>query len=740
MEEQLSLFEASYEKPVLPKRIRLIEFFAGIGAQAKALEMLDLPFEHHRTCEWSWQSIIAYNAIHFGGVKEEFPDLTYEEVLDRIEGVSNDYNKPMTRNELKRHGEKWAREVLGAMAKNHNLCPNVSKLHASDLGIDDGDAATYLLTYSFPCFTGDQMLLTKDEGYIPFKEAKVGQLVLGKDGKWHPIAKLFDNGTRETAFVEAMGFATIHTTPDHKFWVRKKRRIGHKGIRTFSRPDWVHAKDLSKDCYLGVPVIEEETPFHTDDLRFWELIGIYVGDGWIHQKAVFLSGNERKRDRITDLLNGLGIHHTCHRDSAHCWRIRIPDRELLSFVEENIGSGSKTKRIPYPVLALPKPQLESFLNGYVSADGCRIKGKTQITTTNGNVAYSVALIVNKLYHRVCCVYEVKTPDTHVIEGRTVNQSDWYQLRFKETNGRQDKAFYEDGFLWYPFKKYREAEPDHVYDIEVEEAHSFTLNGCIVSNCQDLSNAGTLKGMEKGSGTRSGLLWEVERILNECKELDCLPQVLLMENVPGVCGTANLKPWNEWLDALEKLGYTNYWKILNAKDYGIPQNRRRCFMVSILGNYSYSFPRKFTPKFVLRDFASKEEAVPEEYYLSDKVVAMFQRINRKHEERGNGFRFEPKDGNGVSNTITTREGERTENTYLEVPMPSEDSEEISTPSVVNHLEIPSATKKGYMEAYPGDGILPNWKGARGTVQRGGCPTILTSPDTIAIVVEKKDDEV
>ena len=621
--EQLNLFEASFEKPHhLPSHIRLIEFFAGIGAQAKALEILGADFEHWRTCEWSWQSITAYNAIHMGGRVEDTSKLTYGDVLRELEGVSHDYNQPMTIDQLRKRGERWARKLLGMMWANKNYCPDVSKLHAEDLGITERGGHTYILTYSFPCFTGDQMLLTKDKGYIPFKEAQAGQLVLGKDGKWHPIVKFFDNGTRETAFVEAMGFATIHTTPDHKFWVRKMKRVGHKRIRTFSQPDWVHAKDLSKDCYLGVPVIEEETPFHTDDLRFWELIGIYVGDGWIHDKAIFICGNERKRDRLSEILVGMGIAHSCHQDSAHCWRFRIPNQELVSFIEANIGSGCKTKRIPYSVIALPKPQLEAFLDGYVSADGCRIEDRTQLTTTNENLAYSVALIVNKLYKRVCCVYEVKPSKTCVIEGRTVNQSHWYQLRFKKRNARQDKAFYEDGFLWYPFKRYSEAEPDHVYDIEVEETHSFTLNGCIVSNCQDLSNAGLLKGMEKGSGTRSGLLWEVERILLECKASDSLPQVLLMENVPGVCGKKNLNAWNQWLDALEKMGYTNYWKILNAKDFGIPQNRQRCFMVSVLGEYSYSFPKKIKLRHLLKDFIYKK--VDEKYYLSDEIVKGFER--------------------------------------------------------------------------------------------------------------------
>ena len=81
-------------------------------------------------------------------------------------------------------------------------------------------------------------------------------------------------------------------------------------------------------------------------------------------------------------------------------------------------------------------------------------------------------------------------------------------------------------------------------------------------CQDLSVAGKRKGMTKGSGTRSGLLWEVERLLNECEEL---PQVLLMENVTQVHGKKNMLDFQKWIDFLESKGYRNYWQDLNAKD-------------------------------------------------------------------------------------------------------------------------------------------------------------------------------
>lgn len=131
-------------------------------------------------------------------------------------------------------------------------------------------------------------------------------------------------------------------------------------------------------------------------------------------------------------------------------------------------------------------------------------------------------------------------------------------------------------------------------------------------CQDLSVAGKQKGMTKGSGTRSGLLWEVERLLNECSEL---PQVLLMENVPQVHSKANMPDFQKWIDFLERKGYSNYWQDLNAKDYGVAQNRDRCFMVSLLGEWNYKFPQPIPLERKLKDYL--EDEVDEKYYINNK---------------------------------------------------------------------------------------------------------------------------
>ena len=152
------------------------------------------------------------------------------------------------------------------------------------------------------------------------------------------------------------------------------------------------------------------------------------------------------------------------------------------------------------------------------------------------------------------------------------------------------------------------------DLCIKDTDKFTYLLTYSFPCQDISNAGLRKGFEDTT-TRSGMLWEVERILSECKELGTLPTLLLMENVPLVHGKDNIESFNKWQLRLEELGYKNYWQDLIATDYGIPQTRNRCFMVSILGDYNYTFPKPVPLKLKLKDML--ENNVDEKYYLSEK---------------------------------------------------------------------------------------------------------------------------
>lgn len=231
-------------------------------------------------------------------------------------------------------------------------------------------------------------------------------------------------------------------------------------------------------------------------------------------------------------------------------------------------------------------------------------------------------------------------------------------------------------------------------------------------CQDISLAGKQKGMVDGSRSNYGYIF-LDTVKNTPKEER--PKVLLMENVKALFSRTFKHDWETIQAKLEKMGYTSYSKVLNAKDYGIPQNRERVFIVSILGDYYYEFPKSYELEKYLLDFL--EEEVDEKYFLSDKfiknmLVENAGGFNRKEVFERN-IKYNPKEE--VANTITTREG---------------------NVAVSNFILIPEKTKKGYAKAHNGDGIYinrPHQK--RGVVQSGMVPTIKTSPNDIGVVVKQ-----
>lgn len=240
-------------------------------------------------------------------------------------------------------------------------------------------------------------------------------------------------------------------------------------------------------------------------------------------------------------------------------------------------------------------------------------------------------------------------------------------------------------------------------------------------CQDLSVAGQRKGMSEG--TRSGLLWQVERILTECKKLErenksYMPNVLLMENVIQVHSEKDMEHFRKWINRLEELGYQNYWQDLIATDYGIPQTRNRCFMVSIYGDYSYTFPKPIPLKLRLKDLLEKE--VDEKYFLSDKMIDYIYSVNydgpykRKEARLNIDKQIEEK---GLAVSLTTNNNSR----------PTD-----------NFIKIKNNNAKGYLEATDGDGvdISGRMQHHRGTVQKQKCQTLTTGGADVGVVINVK----
>jgi DNA (cytosine-5)-methyltransferase 1 len=200
------------------------------------------------------------------------------------------------------------------------------------------------------------------------------------------------------------------------------------------------------------------------------------------------------------------------------------------------------------------------------------------------------------------------------------------------------------------------------DLDITETNSFEYILTYSFPCQDLSMAGNRAGLNKQNETRSGLLWEVERLLKEIKEkYNDLPQILLMENVPDLIGNDFIKDFQKWELFLSELGYSNFVDILNAKDYGIPQNRRRVFMLSILGKYNYKFPLKIPLKLRLQDLL--EEKVDEKYYINENTLNFLSKKAGNFNRRKRFITNLNRENQDIANTITTNSNNSVFNNYV-----------------------------------------------------------------------------
>ena len=710
------------------KKLRIMECFGGIGACSKALERLGIDYEIADYVEIDKYAVKSFNAIH-----------------------------------------------------NTNFEPQDICEWNKDIKVD-------LIMHGSPCVTADSLILTKG-GYKPIFDVQVGDEVLTKSNVWHKVAKKFNNGLHQTCYLDGMGFENIHCTLNHKFYVREMYRKGHKNIRCFKEPVFKEAKDLTKKDYFGVPVIQDEKPFYTNECDFWYMLGMYLGDGWLSKTTndTIIACNDIKLKKLKSHLDKEKWKYRYYKEKT-CYKFRFSNKNVYQFIKKYIGTGSDNKHIPYEILCLPKKQLQSFYDGYLDSDGCVVENYHQFSSINRGMLYSVSLIINKLYNRPTCFYKIKVAKTKIIEGREVNQKEWYQLRFKPTTNKQDKAFYEDGYIWYPFNKLTIAKKENVYNMEVEEDHSYIIQGCISKNCQDFSLAGKQAGGDKDSGTRSSLMYETIRIVEKLK-----PKYVIWENVKNLLSKKHRHNFDAYLETMASLGYVNYYQVLNAKDYGIPQNRERVFTVSILDNQTekdekislivkdFKFPEKQELKLKLKDML--EDEVDEKYYLSDKQLTYV--LDMKDVALSSGRNINDRVVNPqIAKTISCRGAadqradvtnfaideceeelkvkdikenfiKQKYNNFIETngyipnmfnPYNETEIKEIaptqttqcgSTTSSATIL-IKNNTEKGYLEAYEGDGvnISSRMKYQRGNVQKESIQTLTTSGgNDRGVVVDK-----
>ena len=173
--QQINLFASVNPYYRLKGKIKVIELFAGIGSQIKALKLLEqaqgdkkeFVVEHHKICEWAYNSYVMYNLIHTKDFTDYSLGKTKEEMLERIKGTSTDYNTPLTMEQLAKKPIEWIKRAYNSCVATHNLV-DISNVKGRDLDFDDNKNQTIIMSYSFPCqdisLSGNQASLGKGTG------------------------------------------------------------------------------------------------------------------------------------------------------------------------------------------------------------------------------------------------------------------------------------------------------------------------------------------------------------------------------------------------------------------------------------------------------------------------------------------------------------------------------------------------------------------------------------------------
>ena len=505
-----------------------------------------------------------------------------------------------------------------------------------------------LFTYSSPCFLKGTLILT-NKGLVPIELIKKEDYVLTHTNTYKKVITPMINYTNHIYEFNCMASPILYVTEEHPFYVRERYRVWDNVkrayVRKFKEPSWVKVKNLTKDYYVGTPInniekhiewegvyiknsyghnpiLKNEISNHIKKEEFWWLVGRFIGDGWVDNwdketGGIKICSANTKTKSIIDVkncLDSLNINYS-EENCKTVVKFNIHKQEYKQFFKQ-FGNGAENKFIPQDVLNLPKNLLKSLLDGYWSADGFvdSKDNKFKATSVSKKLVLTLAQAIHKVYNRPTSVYRAIRPPKHIIENRIINQKDTYTVIFSKNKRKQDKAFYEDGFIWSPIKSIIKKDySGHVYNFEVEEDNSYVAENVIVHNCQSFSIAGKQEGLQGVSG----LLLECEKFIELNK-----PKFLLLENVKNLVSKKFIKDFENWLKILDKLGYNSYYKILNAKDFNVPQNRERVFCLSVRKDIDkgYEFPIGNGINKCIQDVL--DDNIDNKYYLKQEIIDKF----------------------------------------------------------------------------------------------------------------------
>lgn len=489
-----------------------------------------------------------------------------------------------------------------------------------------------IITFGSPCFPEGTLVLTS-EGYLPIEEVTPGMQVLTHQGRWRKVtaagAKL-----GETVVLKGNHYG-LECTPNHPIYSTGERKYypqlgnGKRGNQTLLTDEkkWIPAGEM-KGHLWGVPNHADALPITPPVYSSWKekkcpplsekvfyFVGRWLGDGWVcnGQRAdrpdgetygkIFLCDSYDKEEKLIRTVKAVSKRYTVsHMKTAV--RISFCSRVFAEWLTDNFGHYASGKTLPAWVFGMRESWRDALLKGLLESDGYKVKNhkcEYRITTVSKRLAESIRLL-GEMQGYSTTVFFQKTPDTTVIEGRTIRQKDYYTVELVRSAKKPHLSDNLHG--WY---RVRSVTPTHevkpVYNLTVEGDNSYIADGIVVHNCQDLSIAGRRKGL---GGSRSSLFYEAVRIVKEMREATHgeYPKYIVWENVPGAfssnhgedfrCVLENIcriKDENVSIPKPEKWnhagcvmgdGYSVAWRVLDAQYWGVPQRRKRIYLVADLG--------------------------------------------------------------------------------------------------------------------------------------------------------------
>ena len=444
-----------------------------------------------------------------------------------------------------------------------------------------------------PCFPGDTRVLT-DKGPVPISTLKVGDQVLTHTGRYRSVLAV---GSKQAPTIRVKGQgADIITTHEHPFLSRIRMNVWDNDNRTyvrkFGQEEWTDAKDMndrfwaSVNSYPELPIPEvtvegrETDPAIQFTPEFFWLVGTWVGNGWTRISTrrgyVMLADAHESEEELKNRISAAGLHASSSVMKT-ATRFQIASRPLARWLESNFGKGAATKTIPAWVLGLPDTLRQSFLDGYLFADGNRTESPDgwQIATTSPDLALTTKCLFWSFGRSVTVQRVVPKRKACIIEGRTVNEAPYFQVR---SNDVARSSIELEGKRWGLVRKVEETgKIETVYNIEVADDNTYTAEGIIVHNCQSFSVAGLRAGL---SDPRGGLALSFVQLVAAAR-----PRWVCWENVPGSLSSDGGRAFASLVGGLQELGYGVAWRVLDAQyvrvdglSRAVPQRRRRVFLV------------------------------------------------------------------------------------------------------------------------------------------------------------------